>query len=152
MDQDRLKLLIKQYEETYLYVTKRIETVISDKVMEMSLEQFGIIRQLALNGAMRPNELAKILGVHKSAITQKSDKLVEKGIIERKADSKDRRYLFLHLTPSGQNLYTKTEQAVTELIGSYLKELDLEEFEVFLKVYEKLNQIIQREVREENEK
>lgn len=149
MDDFRLKLLIKQYEEVYLFVTKGMEATISKKLVPMSIEQFGILRQLALNGVMRTSEIAKATGVHKSAVTQKADRLVEKGLIVRDRDSTDRRQVFLNITDEGKAMYKAAEKEMITLVRSYVEELNPEEFEVYLKVSEQINHIIQRRMEQD---
>ncbi|MBM7096554.1 MarR family transcriptional regulator [Bacillus sp. H-16] len=144
IDKEKLRTLVQQYEEVYLFSTKRIESLMAEKIMvPMSIEQFGILRQLAVKGPLQPKEVATITGVHKSAVTLKADRLVSKGLVHRKQDEEDRRVWYLSLTEEGESVYARSEEAMTEFISSYLENLDPEEVEVFLNVYKKINRMMQ---------
>ncbi len=144
MNQDHLKDLIEQYANVYLFATKKLETLISEKVIPMSMEQFGMLRFLHNCGELTPKEMAEKCGVHKSAITAKAARLVEKGLIERKEHPNDRRYVYLTLTKKGEDIYMQSEQAMIEFVSNFFAQLDGEEVEVFLKVYGKINKMIEQ--------
>ncbi|WP_332694748.1 MarR family winged helix-turn-helix transcriptional regulator [Halalkalibacter lacteus] len=143
MDEKLLDSFIKQYEDTYLFATKRIEHMISEELSPMTIEQFGILRQLALHGPSRPNELAKATGVHKSSITHKSDRLIAKGYITRSSDPGDRRYVYLSLTAEGEIVYQQSESAMRIFIKSVLEILEPREIKVLVNVQQKINHHIQ---------
>ncbi|GIN83898.1 MarR family transcriptional regulator [Heyndrickxia sporothermodurans] len=144
MDKQKIKLLIKRYEDVYLFATKRISTIMSEQVLnDLSIEQFAILRKLYERSSLRASELAEELGVNKSAITVKVEKLENKGFIYRERDQEDRRNIDLHLTATGKELYEEGEAKIENFVSNYLKELDHEDFEAFINLYEKIILIIQ---------
>ncbi|WP_026690563.1 MarR family winged helix-turn-helix transcriptional regulator [Alteribacter aurantiacus] len=144
LNQEQLRRLVQQYEEVYLFSTKRIESLMAEKIMTpMSIEQFGILRQLALRGPLQPKDVAALTGVHKSAVTLKADRLVKKGLVQREQDQSDRRVWYLSLTREGAEVYRRSEEEMTAFISSYLEHLEPGEVEVFLNVYEKINTLMQ---------
>ncbi|MCT8138207.1 MarR family transcriptional regulator [Anaerobacillus sp. CMMVII] len=142
MDQQKMKELIEQYANVYLFATKKLETLISDKVIPMSMEQFGILRFLYLDGEQTLKEIAEKSGVHKSAITAKAVRLEEKGLIVRKNHPEDRRSVFLTLTKEGEDVYLHSEEAMITFISGFFEQLEPSEVTVFLNVYEKINNLI----------
>ncbi|WP_088105344.1 MarR family winged helix-turn-helix transcriptional regulator [Halalkalibacter urbisdiaboli] len=139
MNETTLNLLIQQYEDTYVFATQRIEKIISEQIIPMTIEQFGILRKLHKDGSCRPKDLAEYTGVHKSAITQKSDRLVAKGYIKRKLDTKDRRNVYLSITKEGEAVYLESEKAMKMFIKSLLLKLDPMEIETLIRVHQKIN-------------
>ncbi|QOY35668.1 MarR family winged helix-turn-helix transcriptional regulator [Anaerobacillus isosaccharinicus] len=150
MDQRKMKELIEQYANVYLFATKKLETLISEKVIPMSIEQFGMLRVLHLEGEQTLKEVAEKCGVHKSAITQKAVRLEEKGLIIRKDHPHDRRSAYLSLTEEGSKVYLHSEEAIVVFISCFFEQLEPNEVAVFLNVYEKINNMIRE--KEESDK
>lgn len=145
MEEKRLLELIEQYANVYLFATKKLERVMVDKAMPISLEQFGILRVLDGKGAMTAKEIAKETDVHKSAVTTKIARLEDRGYVERNEDNMDRRSMKITLTQEGQLVLDESKQAMTAFIRPFFEELDEQELEGFLKVYEKLNEMLLKE-------
>ncbi|MDQ0176954.1 MarR family winged helix-turn-helix transcriptional regulator [Bacillus chungangensis] len=145
MDEKKIKLLIKRYEDVYLFATKRISTMISEYVLEdMSIEQYALLRKLFFSKSLRSSELADIFYVNKSAITVKVEKLVKRGLVKRNRDPNDRRNVYLSLTEEGVKLYEQLERKIEQFVGNYLSDLTHEELESFLDLYEKITKIIEK--------
>ncbi|MGE8206704.1 MarR family winged helix-turn-helix transcriptional regulator [Heyndrickxia sp. NPDC080065] len=145
MDKQKIKLLIKRYEDVYLFATKRISSIMSEQVLDnMSIEQFAILRNLYNRQPLRASELAEQLGVNKSAIVVKIEKLEKKGLIYRERDKEDRRNIYLYLSEEGKTVYEEVESKIENFVSIYLKELDHEDFEAFINLYEKILNIIQK--------
>lgn len=146
MDEKKIKLLIKRYEDVYLFATKRISTMISEYVLEddMSIEQYALLRKLYFSESLRSSELADIFYVNKSAITVKVEKLVKRGLVKRNRDPNDRRNVYLSLTEEGVKLYEQLENKIEQFVGNYLSDLTHEELESFLDLYEKITKIIEK--------
>lgn len=145
MEEKRLQQLIDQYANVYLFATKKIERVLVDKAMPISLEQFGILRVLEKEGAITAKRLAAETDVHKSAVTSKTARLEEKGFVTRAPGTADRRSIFITLTPAGEAALQECKQAMTDFIHPFFAELEEEELEVFLRVYKKLNNMLEKE-------
>lgn len=59
---------------------------------------------IATRGPQNPGDLALELGVHPSNATRTSEKLVRAGLLERRENPADRRYVQLTLTHKGEQL------------------------------------------------
>lgn len=117
----------------------------SDQVLDnLSLEQFSILRNLYNEELLRASELADALGVNKSAITVKLEKLEKKGLIYRERDKEDRRNVYLYLSEKGKKVYEEVETKIESFVSKYLNELDHEDLEAFINLYEKIVTIIQK--------
>lgn len=145
MEKEKLRQLIRRYEEVYFFAQKKIATMLSEQVLEdMTLEQSMVLRYLFFNGKCMSSQLAEICGVNKSAITSKIDRLVAKGYVERIRDENDRRIVFLQITEKGHDMYENVQTKIEDFVGCYLQELEEEEVETFLNIYEKITKIIEK--------
>ncbi len=82
--------------------------------------QLRALRTLArCDGAVRMSELADRLGIARRSTTSVVDELVERGLVERRADPTDRRAVDVAVTPAGfellDDLRTRRREAATEL-------------------------------------
>ncbi|HLU21411.1 MarR family winged helix-turn-helix transcriptional regulator [Lederbergia graminis] len=144
MDKQQIQYIFDRYISIFLYGSRNISALMSDQLMEeLSLEQFSLVRILYQNRSMRASELAEQLLVHKSAITAKVEKLVKKGLVERVRDEDDRRNVYLHLSPTGKELYESLATKIDEFMEDILKEIPKDEMESFLNVYEKIADYIE---------
>ncbi|MBS4172318.1 MarR family transcriptional regulator [Bacillus sp. FJAT-49736] len=152
MEREKIKLLIKRYEDVYLFATKRISSLISENVLDdLSLEQFSMLRKVHFEGPIRASELTEILNVNKSAIAVKVDKLESKGLISRERDQNDRRNVYITATEQGKQVCEEVEFKIEKFVSHYLKELDPEDLEQFINLYEKITYIIQNSKEESTE-
>lgn len=145
MEEKRLMELIEQYSNVYLSATKRLDRVLVNRAMNISLEQFSILRALDSRDSMTAKELAEAMDVHKSAVTTKIARLEERQLVTREADSMDRRSFNITLTADGKEVLAESRQAVIDFIRPYFEQLDEQELESFLKVYEKLSAMLDKE-------
>ncbi len=76
---------------------------IAAESFEISVEQFHILRHIR-KGICSVSELAEAKQISRPAISQAVEALVAKGLISRRHDAGDRRYVRLVLTPSGDEL------------------------------------------------
>lgn len=149
INSDRLKKLIKQYEEVDLFATNRLETIISETIAPLNIEHFKILRMISLKGPHTSTTIANSTYLHKSTVSIKSEQLVELGLLERTTDSEDRRRVYLHLTDAGHAFNTKADEQISTFISPYLQELEPEELEVFVRVYDKISRLINQSKLEE---
>ncbi|WP_052206919.1 MarR family winged helix-turn-helix transcriptional regulator [Sinomonas humi] len=66
--------------------------------------QLRVLVLIALRGPQNLGAVARELGVHASNATRTCERLVLAGLVSRREDPADRRFLQLDLTPEGRNL------------------------------------------------
>ncbi len=76
---------------------------IAMEYFNLTVEQFQILR-LIRKGCHSVSDLAAVQQISRSAISQAMDALVGKGLVTRREQTKDRRYVNLELTELGNNL------------------------------------------------
>ena len=84
--------------------------------LRLSRPHAGILRLISQSPGLSQQELGRRLGILPSRLVALLDELQEKGLIERRQDTEDRRTYALHLTTSGLK--------VTEQIGRIAREHD----------------------------
>ena len=139
-------MILDRYMSIFLHGAKSISTLMSQQFMEreeLSVEQFTLVRLLYMHGTLRSSELAEQLLVHKSAITVKVEKLVKKGLVERRRDEDDRRNVYLSLSNEGRGLYEELEKKIEMFIEDIARHIPEKEMESFLNVYEKIAEYIE---------
>ena len=80
----------------------------------ITMSQCHTIVEIGKAGGMSVNVLAGALGLDKSTVSRSVDKLVSDGIIVRRADPDDRRYVTLRLSDKGQSIFEQMEKRMAE--------------------------------------
>ena len=75
----------------------------------LTLQQFGILRLLHLRGALQMNAFSDELRVSPPVITGIVDRLELKSLVERKANTTDRRRTDIALTDEGESMYRRIQ-------------------------------------------
>ena len=95
---------------------------VDDSMMDLPLRQFKVC--LTLYGQSRSmSEISRELKLSPSAVTQVSDRLERRGLIERVFQDEDRRVRKLRLTRKGQQLVRSREQKQLRRITAALDTL-----------------------------
>ncbi len=102
--------------------------------------QGGTLLSLPLNTTLKMNELSSAMGVDNSTMTRMVDQLVEKGLVLRKADEKDRRLVQIGLTPAGQKLYKELAAALDKFYQDSLDQIPAKERTVIIESMVKVNE------------
>lgn len=95
--------------------------------LDMSTPQFKALILIYEEEGVRMRELARRLGGSFSNATVLVDRLVERGLVERMADSQDRRVVLVRVTNNGQRLVGQLVTSWRSLSPSLLKALGPDE-------------------------
>lgn len=95
--------------------------------LDMSTPQFKALILIYEEEGVRMRELARRLGGSFSNATVLVDRLVERGLVERMADSQDRRVVLVRVTNNGQRLVEQLVTSWRSLSPSLLKALGPDE-------------------------
>ncbi|MCQ5364346.1 MarR family transcriptional regulator [Anoxybacillus salavatliensis] len=138
-----IQQLIERYLSVSFLVNKRGAALMKCELDDVTPDQYYLLRYIYKRGVCTSTELADVFAVNKSAITAMTNRLVEKGMIERGRGGDDRRVIALSLTEKGRKWLEETEQNVYELVEAIMTKLSHEEIEQFIQTYEKLAMILQ---------
>jgi DNA-binding MarR family transcriptional regulator len=97
---------------------RRIFKAIQDYSHEVS-NKFGItgpqlwaLKTISQNESLSLSELSKRMYLHPSTITGLIDRLEKKSYVERERDQKDRRVIYVQLTPKGRRIVKKAPNPI----------------------------------------
>ncbi|MED1106021.1 MarR family transcriptional regulator [Bacillus paramycoides] len=125
-------------------IGKKMQTELLEQMQASGLTppQFYILKILDHYGASRATQLAEKMYVKPSAITVMIDRLIDHGFVERYHDNNDRRVVVIELTKKGKATVEEAMAARNEHIAKYFSQLELQEREDLLRLFEKLETII----------
>ncbi|KXG11557.1 MarR family transcriptional regulator [Anoxybacillus rupiensis] len=139
MQSKKVKELVERYLSVSFDVMKRGAMLVKCELDEdITNDQYYLLRYMYKRGICTSTELASAFIVNKSAITAMTNRLVEKEMVRRIRDEKDRRVIYLTLTEKGMRWFQETEEKIHKLVGSFITKFSEQEIEMFLQLYEKL--------------
>ncbi|WP_153977945.1 MarR family winged helix-turn-helix transcriptional regulator [Paenibacillus xylanilyticus] len=146
------KSLVNRYLDASFLVSKQFDTRIREKVGQtMTTDQFCALRLIEEKPSCTPSDLSELLCVGKSSITALVNKLVDRDLVHRAGDERDRRVVYLTLTDTGRQVYRETEQEIQQLLEPYLVHFKPEEVQNFIESFEKLATLLTNEGGQESE-
>lgn len=109
---------------------------------EMSLETYYCLETLKLYGTVTMTQLAQEMKVTKQQLTRLVDKLSEHQFVERTCDPKDRRAIWLQLTPRAISYLDNYYKKNTTFIQMLEEQLTDEELQKLNQAVETLGEIL----------
>jgi MarR family transcriptional regulator for hemolysin len=85
--------------------------------IKINAGQWSIISMLYMKKRMTQKDIGNLLGIDKVMIKRIIDQLEIKAIIERKPSESDKRFNYIHLTPSGVKIYLKLRPYAQETLN-----------------------------------
>ena len=108
--------------------------------LQLTRTQIEIIFMLA-DGPKSTSELAKVLVLTQSAVTQTVDTLVRQDLVERRPDGSDRRVTTLHLSEEGRRLTERLRGLRRRKMEALLQKLTPDEVEAMISITQKLTAV-----------
>jgi DNA-binding MarR family transcriptional regulator len=105
---------------------------------KITLPQFLSLNLLHIKGLLKMNEIAKALNVSLPAATGLVDRLVSMGMVKRMYDEKDRRAIYVTLTPKGEKTIEEVESSRKKAIEDVFGRLTQKERQDYLAILRKL--------------
>jgi len=141
---EKLEEAIELFQEVLIYGSEHVvKSVNVDVWDEYSPEQIQVLKILSTQGPLSNGKLAEIQGVHKSAISTRLKKLEEKGLVASDKDPIDQRAKIVQLTPSGEEVLRKSDEAVYESIEKlFAGKVEEHEIDTFVNTFRKLKDIL----------
>ncbi|RCW65854.1 MarR family winged helix-turn-helix transcriptional regulator [Saliterribacillus persicus] len=136
---------VELFEEVMIYgqgkVLKSINTELWKK---FSPEQIQMLKLIKKEEKLTSNQLAELQGVHKSAISNRLKKLVEKNVVTMLDSEEDQRTKYIELTEEGEKVIQKSDQLLHDYIEHLFSE-HIEEAELaqFIEMFKKIKSILQ---------
>ena len=133
---------LRLHQRMLMQMTARIRT------LGLSIPQFDLLSTLTEQEGISQSELAEKLYVTKGNVSGLVDRLVQAGLVERRAIAGDRRSYAMHLTPEGRRLAEAGIAAQRDFVASTLGKLkpdDLAELDRLVLVWRELARTVDAE-------
>ncbi|MBT2570595.1 winged helix DNA-binding protein [Planococcus sp. ISL-110] len=139
----RIQEAVDLFQEVMIYGTERvIKSVDHPLWKEYSPEQIQLLKLISKEKQITSARLAVMQAVHKSAISSRIKKLLQKEVIQV-VQTTDRREKLLELTDKGQAILVELDKVLTDYIEKLMSEnIADEEIDQFLTIFRKLKTII----------
>lgn len=139
----RIKEAVDLFQEVMIYGTERVIKSVDHPLWnEYSPEQIQMLKLISKEKRVTSARLAVLQAVHKSAISSRIKKLLQKEVIQV-VQTEDRREKMLELTDKGQAILMELEKVLTDYIEKLISEnIADEEIDQFLTIFRKLKTII----------
>ncbi|MDN7229014.1 winged helix DNA-binding protein [Planococcus sp. N064] len=141
----RIKEAVDLFQEVMLYGTERVIKAIDDPLWkEFSPEQMQMLKLISKEKRITSSRLAVLQAVHKSAISSRIKKLLQKEVIRFvQTEQQDRREKLIELTEQGEKVLAQSDKVLTDYIEKLMSEhVNDEEIDQFLTIFRKLKDII----------
>ena len=117
---------------TYIKLIRAADTIMTriyngPHMKGLTASQFGVLEAIYHLGPMYQRELGSKILKSSGNITMVVDNLERRGLVERRRDRSDRRYVSVHLTPSGKETIDRIFPAHVERIQQEMSPLNVSE-------------------------
>nr|WP_082767492.1 MarR family transcriptional regulator [Bosea sp. PAMC 26642] len=117
------------------------------RALGLSIPQFDLLSTLTEREGISQSELAERLYVTKGNVSGLVDRMVQSGLVERRAIAGDRRSYAMHLTPEGRRLAEAGIAAQRDFVAGTLGQVpgrDLEELNRLVLVWRDLSRALDK--------
>ena len=111
--------------DAYIKLLRAAESVLTRAhrrtACDLTVSQFGVLESLYHLGSMHQRRIGSKLLKSGGNVTMVIDNLEKRGLVERRRDQKDRRFVSVHLTPAGERLirevFPRHVRSIVEELG-----------------------------------
>jgi DNA-binding MarR family transcriptional regulator len=130
---------LQQFQELFRQVLRSMKAEWAKHVeREISTSQAIILEKLESEGAQKITELAVHLDITTGAVTGLCDKLIAAELATRERDEKDRRVVYLEITPKGKAAIERVRQYRTEVVTKLFKGLSEEDLKQLIRIFQQV--------------
>lgn len=138
------EILIELFNDILRVEHKAIET---EDMMPLSMSELHIIEAVGNNnGNSNMSEIARKLRITLPTLTAAVDRLEEKGYIQRRRSSVDRRRVSVELTPDGTVAYERHAKFHEKMVDAFLEGLERAKIPELLDSMERLRDFFREQV------
>jgi DNA-binding MarR family transcriptional regulator len=94
--------------------------------------EFGVLRALQFSGTSSATQLGRLLPVDQSRISRAVNELVNRGLLSRRRQRRDRRVVLLEMTAAGEELIRALSKRVEQRYDELFEGVSAEDMERFL--------------------
>lgn len=139
----RIQEAVDLFTEVLVYGTERVLKSIDDPLWkEYSPEQIQMLKLISKEQRITSGRLAILQAVHKSAISSRIKKMLDKGLVQI-VETPNRREKVFELTVKGEEVLVASDAVLTDYVGKLFgQHISDEEIDQFLVTFRKLKDII----------
>jgi DNA-binding MarR family transcriptional regulator len=146
LDEGSLSLSLERLEITIQQLIRRVHEKMEILMAQgITGSQFFVMKKISERGKMTVSEVANEMNVSLSAITAMTDRLYKMGLIKRDRDEKDRRLVWLTITPQGGKTLQNCGMNRQEVFRKYLGGLSQEDLNSLINICDKILASIKKE-------
>ena len=119
--------------------------------LDMCISDFGVLEALLHKGPQSVSEIGRRVNLTSGSITTAIDRLEQRGLVARAADSSDRRARVVHLTRDGKARITKEFARHTDAMDRAAQGLSKAERGTLIELLKKLGTTADRQLTKETE-
>ncbi|MDW3651025.1 MAG: MarR family transcriptional regulator [Bacteroidia bacterium] len=123
---------------TALLLKRELFEAIKKFKINITPEQWAILNRLNEHQGLTQNEVAKISFKDNANITRIIDRLEAKGLVERRANPKDRRIWKIYITDEGRKVRDLIEPLAIEVLKKATKNIDSKEVKLYNEVAKRI--------------
>jgi DNA-binding MarR family transcriptional regulator len=116
-----------------------------EAMVDLTAAQLQTMIMVHMRGKVSMNELSDTLGVSPPSTSVMVDKLVEKGILTRSHSDKDRRKVFVEISPQAVNVMVGVENAILQSFVELVEKIGPETAQKWGEVLEEVRPILEEE-------
>lgn len=155
-DKNAVFLGIDEKNEKYLVqlfalFKKRENVIIADQKTHFNNTELGMIFEILTakyeNRKVISTQLAKMLGVTRSAISQSVNKLEARGIIKRIPAKDDKKIAYIEVADGLAELYREDLEKILRFVGVIVDEFGEEKFNTLCNLFDEFNQLTKNKVK-----
>ncbi|UQZ48597.1 MarR family transcriptional regulator [Bacillus sp. PK3-037] len=138
MNEQKLCQAINLFVEVLLEGTEFVHHEVDQDVFKhISREQADLLKILKVKGPSSPGSLAMYQNVHKSAISNRLKKLLEKGLVEWddcpvKSDKRTKR---IKISENGESIIEELDSAIFHALKELMHDIDEEHLQSFIDIF-----------------
>lgn len=130
--------LISQLTELLHRFTRKVKQEMNQLDQELTMSDFLVLRYIREKGPINVSDIAKHLQVSLSHVTNISDRLIAKGLIDRVRSVEDRRVVVLTLLPEGERVALEIHRRRKEYLEQLLEKVSDEELKLLIQIFTKI--------------
>ena len=121
----------------YIWQNATRDVVTADRLKGLQLQQFLVMRAVR-DRPLRMSDLAQLTDTSSANVTGLVSRLVDRGLVTREHDTKDRRVVHVALTPLGRTEIAAQAKQFRSRVEALMAPLDAEEQREFVRLVDKI--------------
>lgn len=139
----------KYLKAVFSFLRRNERMVLSDKMTHFNSTEIRLIGEILTAKAegyrLISTQLADLLGITRSAVSQIVNRLEAKGIVKRVADDVDRKIAYIEVTEATEHAYEKDLNACKTFIGNVVEKFGKDNFETMCVLFDSFMDTLEAE-------